>query len=115
MRTANSLEKTDAGKDWRWEKKGMTEDEMVGGHHWLNRHEFKQAPGDGEPQGSLEYCIPWGHKESDTTEQLNKNNNCDFLSLASRRCHITPVWDKVDSSYIFADCMNEPLSHEEMM
>ena len=43
----------DAGKDWRQEDKGMTEDEMVGGHHWFNGHEFEQAPGDGEGQGNL--------------------------------------------------------------
>ena len=41
----------EAGKDWRWEEKGTTEDEMVGWHHWLGGHEFEQAPGDGEGQG----------------------------------------------------------------
>ena len=41
----------EAGKDWRWDEKGMTEDEMVGWHHWLGGHEFEQAPGDGEGQG----------------------------------------------------------------
>ena len=56
----------EAGKDWRQEEKGMTEDGMVGWHHWLSGHEFKQTPGDGEGQGSLECCSPWGHKESDT-------------------------------------------------
>ena len=60
----------DAGKDWRQEK-GTTEDEMVGWHHWLNGHEFMQAPGVGEGQGSLVCCSPWGHKESDTTDWLN--------------------------------------------
>ena len=49
----------------------MTEDEMVGWHHQLNGHEFEQTPGDGEGQGSLVCCSPWGHKELDTTEQLN--------------------------------------------
>ena len=47
----------------------MTEDEMVGWHHQLNGHEFEQALGDGEGQGSLACCR--GHKESDMTEQLN--------------------------------------------
>ena len=61
----------DDGKDWRQEKKGMTEDEMVGWHHWLNGHEFEQAPGDSEGQGSLACCSPWGLKESDMTEWLN--------------------------------------------
>ena len=53
----------------------MTEDEMVGWHHRLSGHEFEQAPGDGEGQGSLVCCSPWGHKESDMTEQLNNNNH----------------------------------------
>ena len=61
----------DAGKDWRWEEKGMTEDEMVGWHHWLNGHEFEQALRVGDGQGSLACCSPWGHKELDTTEWLN--------------------------------------------
>ena len=51
----------------------MTEDKMVRCHHQLNGHEFQQAPGDGEGQGSLAWCSPWGHKESGTTEQLNNN------------------------------------------
>ena len=49
----------------------MTEDEMVGWHHLLNGHEFEPALGIGDRQGSLGYCNPWGHKESDTTERLN--------------------------------------------
>ena len=51
----------------------MTEDEMVGWHYGLNGHEFEQAPGDGEGQGSLVCCTPWGRKELDTTERLNNN------------------------------------------
>ena len=61
----------DSGKDWRQEEKGMTEDEMIGWHHWLDGHDFGQALGDGEGQGSLACCSPWGHKELDTTERLN--------------------------------------------
>ena len=61
----------DAGKDWRWEEKGTTEDEMVGWHHWLDRHESEQALGVGDGQGSLACCSPWGRKESETTEWLN--------------------------------------------
>ena len=49
----------------------MTEDEMVGWHHGLNGREFEQTPGNGKGQGSLVCCSPWGHKESDTTDQLN--------------------------------------------
>ena len=53
------------------DEKGTTEDEMVGWHHRLNGHECEQALGVGDGQGSLEYCSPWGCKESDTTEGLN--------------------------------------------
>ena len=60
-----------AGKDWGREEKGMTEDEMAGWHHWLNGHGFGWTPGVGDGQGALAYCSPWGHKESDMTEQLN--------------------------------------------
>ena len=56
-------------------EKGVTQDEMVGWHHQLNGHEFAQAPGVGEGQGSLMCCSPWGHKELDTTEQLDNNIN----------------------------------------
>ena len=49
---------------------------MVGWPHRLNGHEFEQAPGVGDGQGSLAYCSPWGRKVSDTTEQLNNNRNC---------------------------------------
>ena len=51
----------------------MTEDEMVGCYHQLNRHDFEQSLGYSEGQGSLARCSPWGHKESDTTERLNNN------------------------------------------
>ena len=61
----------DAGKDWRQEQKGTTEDEMVGWHHRLNGHEFEQALGVSEGQRSLACCSPRGHKELDTTELLN--------------------------------------------
>ena len=61
----------DAGEDWRQEEKGETEDEMVGWNHQLNRHEFEKIPGDGERQGSLACCSPWGGKEYDMTEWLN--------------------------------------------
>ena len=50
----------DAGKDWRQEEKGMTENEMAGWHYWLNGHEFEQALGGGKGQGSLECFSPWG-------------------------------------------------------
>ena len=68
----------DAGKDWAQEEKGMTEDEMVG---WLNGHEFEQALGDGEGQGSLACCSPRGRKESDMTEQQQSVINDFSLNL----------------------------------
>ena len=53
---------------------------MVGWHHQLNGHEFEQTLGDNEGQGSLAWCSPWGHKESDTIERLNDNNvYCQLL------------------------------------
>ena len=69
----------DAGKDWRREEKRMTEDEMVRWHHRFNGHEFEQAPGAGDGQGSLACCSLWSRKESDMTEQLNWTNWICFL------------------------------------
>ena len=71
MATAEFSKLPDTGKGWRQEDKGTTEDEMVGWHHWLDGHEFEQAPGVGDGQGILGCCSPWGHKESDTTEWFN--------------------------------------------
>ena len=71
MRRTDSLEKTlmlGGIEDGR--RRGQ-KDEMVGWHHQCDGHEFEQAPGVGDGQGSLVYCSPWGHKESDTTERLN--------------------------------------------
>ena len=59
------------GKDWRQEEKGMTEDEIVGWHYWLNGHEFEWTLGAGDGQGGLACCSPWSLKESDRNEWLN--------------------------------------------
>ena len=75
MRRTNWLEKTLLLEKLRAGGEGATEDHMVGWHHWLNGHEFEQSPGDGEGQGSLACCSPWGCKESDMTEVLNNNKN----------------------------------------
>ena len=84
MQRADTLERSpDAGKDWMREEKGMTEDEMVGWHHWLNGRGFEQAPGDDE-QESLAYCRPPGHKELDITEQLNNNKRKEIATLTSK-------------------------------
>ena len=61
----------DAGKGWRQEEKGTTEDEMIEWYRWLDGHEFEQSLGVGDGQGSLACCSPWGHKELDLTEWLN--------------------------------------------
>ena len=61
------------------EEKGVTEDEMVGWHHWLNGHEFEQTPGDSEGQESQVDYSPWGHKKLDTTEWLN--NKAESIAL----------------------------------
>ena len=65
----------DAGKDWRQEEKGMTKDEVVGWHHRLDGHEFEQAPGVGDGQGSLACCSTWVCKEWNMTEWLNWMTN----------------------------------------
>ena len=70
----------DAGKDWRQEEKGTTEDEMVGWHHRLNGHEFGWTLGVGDGQGGLACCDSWGCKGSDTIEWLNWNWNREGVS-----------------------------------
>ena len=64
----------------------MTEDEMVGCHHRLNGHEFEQTLGDGVGQRSLMSCSPWGHKESDITEQLNKIRTSHLYNISGFAC-----------------------------
>ena len=71
MWRVDSLEKTDAGRDWGQEEKRMTEDEMDGWQHWLDGCESEWTPGDGDGQGGLACCDSWGRKQSDTTERLN--------------------------------------------
>ena len=66
-----SWQDPDAGKDWGWEKKGTTENEMAGWHHQLNGHEFGKTLGVGDGQRGLACCVSWGRKESDMTEKLN--------------------------------------------
>ena len=71
MRRVDSLEKTDAGRDWGQEENGMTEDEMAGWHHWLDGCESGWTLGVGDGQGGLACCDSWSCKESDMTERLN--------------------------------------------
>ena len=74
----------DAGKDWRQDEKGMTEDEMVGWHHRLDGHGFGWTPGVGDGQGGLACCGSLGHKESDPTEWLNWTELCIRNSICVR-------------------------------
>ena len=71
----------DAGQNWRQEAKGTTEDKMVGWHHRLDGHEFEQVLGDGEGQGSLACCRPWGRKESDMTGEQHSHFGRQFGSF----------------------------------
>ena len=71
MKRTDSLEKTLMLGKIEGRRRRARQGEMVGWHHQLNGHEFEQAPGVGDGQGSLACCRPWGPKESDMTEQLN--------------------------------------------
>ena len=102
----------DAGKDWRQEEKGTTEDEMVGWHHQLDGHEFEQALGVDDGQRSLECCSPWGCKESDTTEWLNwtDSDECELISHYSFDLHFSNnkrCWVSFDSvaQFKYMNCM----------
>ena len=85
----------DAGKDWGQEK-GVTEDEMAGLDHGLNGHEFEQAPGDSEGQGSLGCCSPRGHPEWDKTEWLNSKNNYQWQSDGMGQSQERGEWTEWD-------------------
>ena len=86
---------SDAGKNWRPEVKGMTEVEMVGWHHWYNGHEFEEALGVGDGQGSLACCSPWGGKEPDMTKGLNWTEAFNFPTsrqLTGNSCDRNILW-----------------------
>ena len=91
----------DVGKDWGKEEKGMTEDEMVRWHHWLDTHEFGWTLGVGDGQGGLACCSSWGHKESDTTERLNWTElmGLDAMNLAFWMLSFKPTFSL--SSFTF--------------
>ena len=84
-RTDSFRKDPDAEKDWRQEEKGTMGDEMVEWHHRLSGHEFEQTLGDGEGQGSLVCCSPWGHKELTWLWLNNKYQNFPDLYLLSWR------------------------------
>ena len=81
IQRANSLGKTDAGKDWGEEVKGAAEDEMVGWYHWLNGHEFEQALGHGEGEESLVCCSMGSQRLSDWTTRSPGKSSPLFISF----------------------------------
>ena len=100
----------DAGKDWRQEEKGTTEDEMVGWHHQPDGHEFEQAPGVGDRQGILVYGSPWDCKELDMTEWLNWTDTQIFWCIKSVLTWYAQNWtfDTQTPPYI---CFSHNLLH----
>ena len=91
----------DAGKDWRQEEKVTTEDKMVGWLHQLSGHKSEQALGNGEGQGSLACCSPWGHNELGTTEWLTIAITFELGNHTPRK-----LWDSLASeggSYFYCD------------
>ena len=92
----------------------MTEDEMAGWYHQIDGHKFEQAPGDGEGQGSLACCSPWGQKESDMTQQLNRT----FKILAGERGWASQIsisdfiqrWRKHSNRFELTEGQDEALS-----
>ena len=81
---------SDAGKNWGQKEKRASEDEIARQHHWCNEHKLGQTSGDGEGQGGLECCSPWGHKESDTTGWLN--NTWKGVCMLSRSVVSDSLW-----------------------
>ena len=94
------IRKDSDGNDWGQEGKGITEDEMVGWHHWLDGHKFEQALGDGGGQGSLVCCSSWGHKESDMTEQPNNNKTSLKIKIKSWSRLIFKIWGLQISGFL---------------
>ena len=97
---------SDAAKDWRWEEKVMTEDEMAGWHHRIDGHQFEEAPGVDERHGGLVCCSPWGRKESDSTEQLNCMNKIRMCagSISFKSClKWSPNFDELP--WLLSSCL----------
>ena len=92
---------SDAGRGWGQEEKGMTEDEMDGWHQWLDRRESEWTPGVGDGQGGLACCDSWGHKESDTTEQLICSDLMQYCSLQHRTLLPSPVTSTTGCCFCF--------------
>jgi len=76
------------------------EDEMVVWHHQFNGHELERVPGDGEGQGNLACSSPWGHKESDRTEQLNNDNKWETQILKSSWVYVEYLLKNVGNVFL---------------
>jgi len=98
---------SDAGRDWGQEKKGMTEDEMAGWHHWLDGREFEWTPGVGDGQGGLACCNSRGHKESDTTERLNWTELICTKLVSWAKIWRMHIWSHIKSPLIDQSYWNE--------
>ena len=95
IQRADSLEKTDAGKDRGQEEKGMTEDKRVGWHYWLDEHEFEQTLGDSKGQGSPVCCSPWSGRVGHDWVTQSYNQDGWPRSQGSGRCWPPGTWDAV--------------------
>ena len=92
----------DAGKHWRWEEKGMTEDEMVGRHHRLNGHEFEWTSGVGDGQGRLACCNPWSRRvRHNWATELNWTELMQYCSLQHWTLLPSPVTSTTSCRFCF--------------
>ena len=89
---------SDAGRDWRQEEKGTTEDEMAGWHYWLDGCESEWTPGVGDGQGGLACCNSWGHKELNTIERLNWTE-LGYIMVRVGQWAGTRLWRNFTSEY----------------
>ena len=94
---------SDAGRDWRQEEKGTTEDEMAGWHHWLDGRESEWTLGVGDGQGGLVCCDSWGRKQSDMTERLNWTEPRVNRRTYSYRLTVITIWIWTISSWLCPD------------
>ena len=85
----------DAGKVWRQEEKGMAEDEMIGWQYWLDGYESEQAPGDGDGQGGLACCSPWGHRVRH--DWVTEETEHDF-TISKQHLHMIRLNIRVEES-----------------
>ena len=95
MRRIDSLQKTLMLGGIEGGRRRGQEDEMAGWHHQYNGHEFEQAPGVGDRQGSLVCCSQWGHKESDMTERLNWTESLEGLMLKLSSNILATWWEEL--------------------